>query len=57
MTTHVYFDLDGTLTDPYEGITRRRPSPKQQGFMQQAGIVLLLAMLVMVTIIDIGRMF
>jgi len=22
MTTHVYFDLDGTLTDPYEGITR-----------------------------------
>ena len=21
MTTHVYFDLDGTLTDPYEGIT------------------------------------
>ena len=22
MTTHVYFDLDGTLTDPYEGITK-----------------------------------
>lgn len=22
MPTHVYFDLDGTLTDPYEGITR-----------------------------------
>jgi phosphoglycolate phosphatase len=21
MTTHAYFDLDGTLTDPYEGIT------------------------------------
>lgn len=22
MTKHVYFDLDGTLTDPYEGITK-----------------------------------
>jgi len=22
MTTHIYFDLDGTLTDPYEGITK-----------------------------------
>lgn len=22
MSTHVYFDLDGTLTDPYEGITK-----------------------------------
>lgn len=22
MTSHVYFDLDGTLTDPYEGITK-----------------------------------
>lgn len=22
MRTHLYFDLDGTLTDPYEGITR-----------------------------------
>ena len=22
MATHVYFDLDGTLTDPYEGITK-----------------------------------
>ena len=22
MPTHVYFDLDGTLTDPYEGITK-----------------------------------
>jgi len=22
MSTHIYFDLDGTLTDPYEGITR-----------------------------------
>lgn len=22
MNTHVYFDLDGTLTDPYEGITK-----------------------------------
>jgi phosphoglycolate phosphatase len=22
MMTHVYFDLDGTLTDPYEGITK-----------------------------------
>ncbi len=22
MPTHVYFDLDGTLTDPYDGITR-----------------------------------
>lgn len=22
MITHVYFDLDGTLTDPYEGITK-----------------------------------
>ncbi len=22
MQTHLYFDLDGTLTDPYEGITR-----------------------------------
>lgn len=22
MRTHVYFDLDGTLTDPYEGITK-----------------------------------
>ncbi len=22
MSTHVYFDLDGTLTDPYDGITR-----------------------------------
>ena len=22
MTAHIYFDLDGTLTDPYEGITR-----------------------------------
>jgi len=22
MTTHVYFDLDGTLTNPYEGITK-----------------------------------
>ena len=22
MTTHVYLDLDGTLTDPYEGITK-----------------------------------
>ena len=22
MPTHVYFDLDGTLTDPFEGITR-----------------------------------
>ena len=22
MTTHVYFDLDGTLTDPFDGITR-----------------------------------
>jgi len=22
MTTHVYFDLDGTLTDPYEGISK-----------------------------------
>lgn len=22
MTAHVYFDLDGTLTDPYDGITR-----------------------------------
>ncbi len=22
MSTHVYFDLDGTLTDPFEGITR-----------------------------------
>ena len=21
MSVHVYFDLDGTLTDPYEGIT------------------------------------
>ena len=22
MSTHIYFDLDGTLTDPYEGITK-----------------------------------
>jgi len=22
VTTHIYFDLDGTLTDPYEGISR-----------------------------------
>ena len=22
MSTHIYFDLDGTLTDPYDGITR-----------------------------------
>ena len=22
MPGHIYFDLDGTLTDPYEGITR-----------------------------------
>ena len=22
MVTHIYFDLDGTLTDPYEGITK-----------------------------------
>ena len=22
MSTHVYFDLDGTLTDPFDGITR-----------------------------------
>lgn len=22
MTAHIYFDLDGTLTDPYEGITK-----------------------------------
>ena len=22
MSSHIYFDLDGTLTDPYEGITR-----------------------------------
>lgn len=22
MSTHIYFDLDGTLTDPFEGITR-----------------------------------
>ena len=22
MPTHVYFDLDGTLTDPFEGITK-----------------------------------
>jgi len=51
--------LDGghLLFFAYEGITRKRPSPKQQGFMQQAGIIFLLATLVMVTIIDIGRMF
>ncbi len=22
MPAHIYFDLDGTLTDPYEGITK-----------------------------------
>ena len=22
MHAHIYFDLDGTLTDPYEGITK-----------------------------------
>lgn len=41
----------------YEGITGKQPSQKQQGIMQQIGVVLLLSLLVMVTIIDLGRLF
>ena len=41
----------------YEGITGKQPSQKQQGIMQQIGVVILLSLLVMVTIIDLGRLF
>lgn len=41
----------------YEGITGKRPSAKQQGVMQQIGVVILFSLLIMVTIIDLGRMF
>jgi regulator of sigma E protease len=41
----------------FEAATGKRPSPKQQGFMQQVGIVMLLLMLVMVTVNDLSRLF
>jgi len=41
----------------FEAATGKRPSAKQQGFMQQVGIVMLLLMLVMVTVNDLSRLF
>ena len=40
----------------YEAITRRRPSPKQQGAIQQIGMVILLGFMVFVTVMDIQRL-
>lgn len=51
--------LDGghLLFFAYEGVTGKRPSTKQQGIMQQIGVVVLISLLVLVTINDIGRLF
>jgi RIP metalloprotease RseP len=51
--------LDGghLLFLAFEGITGKRPSARQQGVIQQVGVVLLLGLMIMVTIIDLGRFF
>jgi len=40
----------------FEGLTGRKPSPKQQGVIQQVGFFLLMALMVMVTIVDLERL-
>ncbi len=40
----------------FEAVTRRRPSARQQGIIQQVGMVILLAMMLAVTIVDLKRM-
>ena len=39
----------------FEGIARRRPSPKQQGIIQQVGMIVLISLMLMVTFIDLQR--
>lgn len=51
--------LDGGLLVflAFEAITKRRPSAKQQGWIQRIGVALLFAMMIAVTIMDIQRVF
>jgi len=41
----------------FEGLTGKRPSARQQGIMQHVGIVFLVGLMIMVTIIDLERLF
>lgn len=41
----------------FEALSGKRPSPRQQGIMQHVGIVFLISLMIMVTIIDLGRLF
>jgi len=41
----------------FEGISGRRPTVRQQEVIQRVGMALLLGLMVMVTIIDLGRLF
>jgi len=51
--------LDGGLLVflAFEAITKRRPSAKQQGYIQRIGMALLIALMILVTIMDIQRIF
>ena len=41
----------------FEALTRKRPSPRQQGIIQQVSMVLLLALMIFVTLNDLNRLF
>jgi regulator of sigma E protease len=51
--------LDGGLLVflGFEAVTKRRPSAKQQGWIQRVGMAVLITLMVMVTIMDLQRMF